>query len=58
MTAIWVAAAILSLPDVLAVLRARREDIPAVMRARLYRARMPLPGLPVEPQSHEQTPDG
>ena len=34
MTVLWVAVGILSLPDVLAVLRAKREDIPAVMRAR------------------------
>jgi hypothetical protein len=33
-TVFWTALAIISLPDVLAVLRARREDIPAVMRAR------------------------
>ena len=33
-TGIWIAAAILALPDVLAVLRAKREDIPAVLRAR------------------------
>jgi hypothetical protein len=34
MTGIWVAVAILSVPDALAVLRAKREDLPAVMRAR------------------------
>jgi hypothetical protein len=34
MTGIWVAVAILTVPDVLAVLRAKRDDIPAVMRAR------------------------
>jgi hypothetical protein len=42
---IWIAAAILSLPDVLAVLRARREDIPAVMQARRYKGELAVRGL-------------